>query len=233
MAEIVLPTTPSVEWPRYIGRRRKARCWLGGQFLFFWIGFSFCIKPHMRDRNEGKGCRVSLWGDDSRSYNAPGFIPIFLRYTGKYTYSSLLERFSGTWLQEYSTMPRVLEIQSNILYHIEYSYDYTQVPAGYPTFSIAYLIYSTSKYSMGQDTFPTYIQMKGAKRFLSAIRRGNVLLFLIWTKLREIFKVLGQAADFGICSAATYLILDCMKKNLPEQYLFAQPWWSRLWSSCL
>ena len=24
-------------------------------------------------------CRVSLWGDDSRSYNAPGLIPTFLR----------------------------------------------------------------------------------------------------------------------------------------------------------
>ena len=38
----------------------------------------------------------------------------------------------------------VVEIPSNILYHIEYSYDYTEVAAGYPTFSIAYLIYSTS-----------------------------------------------------------------------------------------
>ena len=32
----------------------------------------------------------------------------------------------------------------NILYYMEYSYDYTEVPAGYPTFSIACLIYSTS-----------------------------------------------------------------------------------------
>ena len=71
---------------------------------------------------------------------------------------------------------------------------------------------------------PTDTQMKGAKRFLSAIRGGNFFCFLIETKFSEIFKVLGQAADFGICSAATYLILDCMKKNLPEQYLFAQPW---------
>ena len=72
-------------------------------------------------REEYAGCRVSLWGDDSRSYNAPGLIPTFLRYTGKYTYSLLLERSSGTWLQEYSTLPRVAEILSNILFHIEYS----------------------------------------------------------------------------------------------------------------
>ena len=40
------------------------------------------------------------------------------------------------------------QIISNILYPIEYSYDYTEVPAGYPTFSIAYLIYSTSHYRL-------------------------------------------------------------------------------------
>ena len=40
-------------------------------------------------------------------------------------------------------MPRVLEILSNILYSIEYSYGSTEVPTGYSTFSIAYLIYST------------------------------------------------------------------------------------------
>ena len=70
-----------------------------------------------------------------------------LRYnTWKYTYSLLMERSSGTWLQEYSTMPRVLEILSNILHSIEYSYGSTEVPTGYPTFSIAYLIYSTSHF---------------------------------------------------------------------------------------
>ena len=37
------------------------------------------------------------------------------------------------------------QILSNILYPIEYSFDYSEVPAGYPTFSIAYLIYPTSK----------------------------------------------------------------------------------------
>ena len=60
-----------------------------------------------------------------------------------------MERSSGTWLQEYSTMPRVLEILSNILCSIEYSYGSTEVPTGYPTFSIAYLIYSTSHWAVG------------------------------------------------------------------------------------
>ena len=36
------------------------------------------------------------------------------------------------------------QILSNIQYHIEYSSDYTGVSVDYPTFSIAYLIYSTS-----------------------------------------------------------------------------------------
>ena len=90
-------------------------------------------------------------------------------WLNKYTYSLLMEPFSGTWLQEYSTMPRVLEIRSNILspigysvrnsnhvefskilrnilYPIEYSYDSTEVSTIYLIFSIAYLIYSTSQY---------------------------------------------------------------------------------------
>ena len=33
-----------VEWPRYIERGRKVRCWLGGQLLFFLGDFSFRIK---------------------------------------------------------------------------------------------------------------------------------------------------------------------------------------------
>ena len=39
------------------------------------------------------------------------------------------------------------QILSNILYPIEYSSGYTEVPTGYPTLSIAYLIHSTSQYS--------------------------------------------------------------------------------------
>ena len=132
VAQLSLRSTSSVEWPRYIGMRRKVRCWLGEQLLFLGIGFSFRSKTsHVRA--EGNGRRVSLWGDDSRSYNAPGLIPTFLRYTGKYTYSLLLERSSVTWLQEYSTMPRVLEILSNILYRVEYSVgNSTNVDFSYP-----------------------------------------------------------------------------------------------------
>ena len=44
---------------------------------------------------------------------------------------------------EYPTKYCILEILSNILYPIEYSDDFTEVPAGYPSFAIAYLIYST------------------------------------------------------------------------------------------
>ena len=49
-------------------------------------------------------------------------------------------------------MPRVLEILSNILYPIEYSYGSTEVPTIYPTFSIAYSIYSTSHMYMTMKT---------------------------------------------------------------------------------
>ena len=57
---------PNVEWPRYVERARRVRCWFGGQLLFSWAGFSFCIKTSVV-REEYAGCRVSLWGDDSRS----------------------------------------------------------------------------------------------------------------------------------------------------------------------
>ena len=42
---------------------------------------------------------------------------------------------------EYPTKYCILQILGNILY----SYDFTEVPAGYPSFSIAYLTYSTSQ----------------------------------------------------------------------------------------
>ena len=38
----------------------------------------------------------------------------------------------------------VLEIFSYFLYHVEYSTDYTEGSADYPTFSLAYLVFSTS-----------------------------------------------------------------------------------------
>ena len=66
---------------------------------------------------------------------------------GKYTCSLLLKRSSGTWLQEYSTMPRALEILSSILDHIEYSYDHTQVPAGY-LYSLLDILHITPHYGV-------------------------------------------------------------------------------------
>ena len=47
------------------------------------------------------------------------------------------------------------------------------------------------------------IQIKGAKRFLSAIRRGTFFCFLIETNFSDIFKVWGKVADFGIFGAVT------------------------------
>ena len=49
-----------------------------------------------------------------------------------------------------SEMPQMSnsQIQCNIIYPIQYSYGYTEVPAGYPAFSISYLIYSTSHQPM-------------------------------------------------------------------------------------
>ena len=45
---------------------------------------------------------------------------------------------------EYPTKYWIIEILRDIIYPTEYSYDFTEVPAGYLTFSISYLIYSTS-----------------------------------------------------------------------------------------
>ena len=46
-AQLSLRSTSSVEWPRYVERGRKDRCWLGGQPLFFLGDFSCYIKPNM------------------------------------------------------------------------------------------------------------------------------------------------------------------------------------------
>ena len=44
-AQLSLRSTSCVEWPRYIEKGRKVRCWLGEQLLFFWGDFSCCINP--------------------------------------------------------------------------------------------------------------------------------------------------------------------------------------------
>ena len=87
-------------------------------------------------------------------------IPAFVRQTGKYTYSLLLERSSGAELNliDGLSYPKgvfytatgnptkycILEILSNILYHIEYSSGRTRRFCGLSDLSIAYLVYSTS-----------------------------------------------------------------------------------------
>ena len=148
-------------------------------------------------REEGEGCRVSLWGHDSRSskllalsrhsYARRGNtripyywnVPLVLGYesilhchgvSDKVLYSRNPKKYSIPYriffwshkgvcgLSDFSNydlllseMPQMPDSQtlSNIIYPIEYTYDYTQVPAGYPTFSIAYLIYSTSHVAEG------------------------------------------------------------------------------------
>ena len=87
---VVLPSTPSVKWPRYTKRERKDRCWLGGQLLFIWGDFSCCIKPQMWEEWR-EDCRVSLWG---MTQGAPKLLayPDISPLDGEYTYSLLLER---------------------------------------------------------------------------------------------------------------------------------------------
>ena len=65
---------------------------------------------------------------------------------------------------EYPIKYCIQEILSSILYPIEYSYDYTEVPAGYPTFSIACLIYSTSHHARRA---PGLAERAGARRWVS------------------------------------------------------------------
>jgi len=62
-----------------------------------WIRLLFVFKPPLWERERGQP--VGAW-------------------LKKYTYSLLMELFPRTWLQEYSTMPRVLGILRNILYPI-------------------------------------------------------------------------------------------------------------------
>ena len=130
----------NVVWPRYVERGRWVRCWLGGQLLFFWSDFSV-----VRERKRAS-CRVSLWGDDSRSYNAPGLIPTspIPRGNTRIPYSWNVPLITRILYRKFQWC-RILKILSNILCPIEYSYGSTEVSKIYPTFSISYSIYSTSQ----------------------------------------------------------------------------------------
>ena len=102
-----------VEWPRYVdakcrmaevcrkGTLGSVLAWRAASLLL--IRLLFVLKP-------------PLWEKEDKLQSEP--VGAWLK---KYTYSLLIERSSGTWLQGYSTMPRVLEIRSNILYSIGYS----------------------------------------------------------------------------------------------------------------
>ena len=65
------------------------------------------------------------------------------------------------------------QIISNILYPIEYSYGYTEVPTGYPTLSIAYLIYSTS-----------HMDVRMEWSFIEPLRHNEWCFATTFTKLR-------------------------------------------------
>ena len=100
-AQLSLRKTANVVWPRYTERGRWVRCWLGEQLLFF--GSDFSLYSNLRCEREKEG----------KLQSEP--VGAWLK---KYTYSLLMELFPRTWLQEYSTMPRVLGILRNILYPI-------------------------------------------------------------------------------------------------------------------
>ena len=140
---IVLNIIPTVECPKYVGRGRKVRCWLGGQLLFFWIGFSFVLKPQLWERNGGQGCRVSLWGHDSRSSallaSFRHFSPRRVNTRIPYSWNVPLVPDDESVLHCHGVSDKVLCFRnpkqysipyriflSSILYHIEYSSDHTR-----------------------------------------------------------------------------------------------------------
>ena len=49
--------------------------WRAAFLLLIRLLFALTKTSLVRERKRAS-CRVSLWGDDSRSYNAPGLIPI-------------------------------------------------------------------------------------------------------------------------------------------------------------
>ena len=92
-----IKTKPAEGDEIYRRERRDYRCWLGGQLLFFVGDFPCCIKPQMRERMDGKASEWACRGM-TQGAKATLLIPTFLRQTGEYTYSLLLKRSSGAWL---------------------------------------------------------------------------------------------------------------------------------------
>ena len=84
---------------------------------------------------------------------------------------------------------------------------------------------------------PTDVEIKVSKWFLSSTRRWSDLVISSGTMFREVFVVLLTIADLAMTMPlATWNLIDfrvAEKEEVLQQHLFAQPWWSRLWSACL
>ena len=83
---------------------------------------------------------------------------------------------------------------------------------------------------------PTDVEV--SKRFLSSIRWWYCFVFFSsGTTFRELFAVLLTVADLALVMTwTTWNLLDFRvveKEKLLKQFLFAQPWWSRLRAACL
>ena len=106
----------------------------------------------MRERKR-TSCRVSLWGHDSRNTRIPSswnfsLVPDYKNILQCHVFLEIRSNILSPigYSVGNSTHVEFSKIVSNILYAIEYSYGPTEVPTIYLTFSIAYLIYSTSQY---------------------------------------------------------------------------------------
>ena len=102
-----------------------------GTFLWYLTTSVFCIDTEYPT----KYCVIEI----------PSNFPYHIEYSSDYAGGSAGCSTSQN-TANLSEMPQMSnsQILSNIIYPIEYSYGYTEIPAGYPTFSVAYLIYSTS-----------------------------------------------------------------------------------------
>ena len=138
----------SVEWPRYTKRERGDRCWLGGQLIFFWGDIFCCIKPQMGERDGGKAAEWAYKGMTQGALKLlayPHISPLdgkihvfptprtFLWCLTKVNWRIVLSYKSILLCHEISDKYRVLDILSNILYHIEYCSDRKRRSAGCST----------------------------------------------------------------------------------------------------
>ena len=90
--------------------------------------------------------------------------------------------------------------------------------------------------SIFQVFHPTDVEIKVSKRSLPSKRRW-FCFFNLYNISRGVRGLL-TITDLAMIMPLTtwHLKLDfrfAEKEKLPKQHLFAQPWWSRLWSACL